>query len=123
MTYKGLMVSGVPNFVFTVGYTNASWTLKADLVGEYVVRLLGHMKERGLRSVVAEKDPTVGERPFMDLASGYVQRAIANFPKVGTEGAWKMAMAYEDDVDRLRHGSVVDPDLHFSGPRLVAVAS
>jgi hypothetical protein len=59
-------------------------------------------------------DPEMERLPLLDLSSGYVQRAIANFPKAGTSGAWTAAMAYEADIERLRHGSVTDPDLHFA---------
>ena len=67
MTYRALMLSGVPNFVFTVGYTNASWTLKADLVAEFTCRLLAHLAEHGYRSVVPVRDPSVGELPAHGL--------------------------------------------------------
>ncbi len=76
MAYKALMLSGIPNFAYTVGYTNASWTLKADLVAEYVCRLLSHLDSHGLRSAVPVPDESVAERPFMDFAAGYVLRAI-----------------------------------------------
>ncbi|MEO9322597.1 NAD(P)/FAD-dependent oxidoreductase [Nocardioides sp. C4-1] len=114
MTYKGLMVSGIPNFVFTIGYTNASWTLKADLVGDYVVRLLAHMDERGLTSVVPVKDPTVGERPFMDLASGYVQRALDGLPKQGDRAPWALKQNYYVDVRSIRRGRIDDGVLQFT---------
>ena len=74
MAYKALMLSGVPNFAFTIGYTNASWTLKADLVAEYVCRLLRHLDEHGHRSVVPVAEPGIGQQPFMDFSSGYVLR-------------------------------------------------
>ncbi len=83
LTYRALMLSGVPNFVYTVGYTNASWTLKADLVAEYTCRLLAHMREHGYRSVVPVRGPGVGERPFMDFTSGYVLRALDQLPEAG----------------------------------------
>src|SRR5581483_891449 len=70
--YKGMMLSGVPNFAFAVGYTNASWTLKADLVAEYVCRLLGHMRSHGYDAVTPlAPDPSQPTQPFLDLASGY----------------------------------------------------
>ncbi len=70
MTYQALMLTGVPNFVFTVGYTNASWTLKVDLVAEFTCRLLAHLADRGYRSVVPVRDPSVGELPLMDFTLG-----------------------------------------------------
>ena len=81
MTYKGMMLNGIPNFVFTLGYTNASWTLKADLTSEYVCRLLNHMDAHGYSSCVPEvTDPSVTEEPVLDFTSGYVLRALDNCP-------------------------------------------
>ncbi|MGA8258104.1 MAG: NAD(P)/FAD-dependent oxidoreductase [Nocardioides sp.] len=114
MTYKGLMVSGLPNFAFTIGYTNASWTLKADLVGEYVVRLLAHMDGKGLRTVVPVKDPTVGERPFMDLASGYIQRALDDLPKQGDRAPWSLKQNYLIDIRTIRRDKIDDGVLEFA---------
>ena len=87
MAYKGMMLSGVPNFALRVGYTNASWTLKADLVAQYVCRLLRHMRPRRHAVVVPAPRPGVQERPFMDFASGYVHRSLHLFPKQGEPGA------------------------------------
>jgi cation diffusion facilitator CzcD-associated flavoprotein CzcO len=112
--YKSMMLSDVPNFVFAIGYTNASWTLKVDLVCEHFCRLLDHMDAHGQDTVVPYCDePGMERRPLLDLTSGYVQRAIARFPKSGTHGPWETAMAYEKDVERLRHGAVEDPALRF----------
>ncbi len=114
MTYKGLMVSGLPNFAFTIGYTNASWTLKADLVGEYVVRLLAHMDRKGLRSVVPVKDPDVNERPFMDLASGYIQRALDGLPRQGDRAPWMLKQNYLVDLRTIRRDKIDDDVLSFT---------
>ena len=114
MTYKGLMVSGLPNFAFTIGYTNASWTLKADLVGEYVVRLLDHLDRKGLRSVVPVKDPEVGERPFMDLASGYIQRALDHLPRQGDRAPWMLKQNYLVDIRTIRRDKIDDGVLRFT---------
>ncbi|GAA5142160.1 NAD(P)/FAD-dependent oxidoreductase [Nocardioides marinquilinus] len=114
MTYRGLMVSGVPNFVFTIGYTNASWTLKSDLVGDYVVRLLRHMDRHGHRTVVAERDPEVGERPFMDLASGYILRALDDLPKQGDRAPWRLKQNYLVDQVDIRRATLDDGVLAFS---------
>jgi cation diffusion facilitator CzcD-associated flavoprotein CzcO len=122
--YKAMMLSDVPNFVFAFGYTNLAWTLKVDLVSEHFCRLLDHMDQQGHQMATPMMpNPAMERLPMLNLSSGYVQRAISNFPKTGTDGAWKMAMAYEDDVDRLRHGAVTDPDLHFASAQLAAVAS
>ena len=83
MAYRAMMLSGVPNFAFTIGYTNASWTLKADLVGEYVVRLLERCVDRH-PVVVPVRDPDVEEVPLMDFDAGYVQRVVHTLPRQGT---------------------------------------
>ncbi|MEI5673557.1 MULTISPECIES: flavin-containing monooxygenase [unclassified Nocardioides] len=114
MAYKALMLSGVPNFVYTIGYTNASWTLKADLVSEYVVRLLTHLDESGQRSVVPRKDPSVTERPFMDFQSGYVLRALDGLPKQGDRAPWMLKQNYLTDVRTIRTDRIDDGVLEFA---------
>lgn len=115
MAYKGMMLSGVPNFAFTIGYTNASWTLKADLVAEYVVRLLRHMDAHGYtRCVPTNDDPTVTERPLLDFQAGYVLRAIHEFPKAGSKQPWHLGMSYAHDLIALRHGPIDDGAMRFS---------
>ena len=114
MSYKALMLSGVPNFAFTIGYTNASWTLKADLVTEYVVRLLRHMDQHGHRQVVAERDPAVGERPFMDFSSGYVLRALDEVPVQGDRAPWLLKQNYITDVRTIRRDDIDDGVLRFA---------
>ncbi|MFG1646174.1 flavin-containing monooxygenase [Amycolatopsis sp. NPDC049252] len=115
MAYKGMMLSGVPNFVFTIGYTNASWTLKADLVGEYVVRLLRHLDRTGHdQAVPVNDDPAVTERPLLDFDAGYVLRSIEEFPKAGSRAPWTLGMSYAHDVVKLRHGRIDDGALRFS---------
>ena len=115
MAYKAMMLSGVPNFAFVFGYTNASWTLKADLVSEYVCRLLAHLDEHGQRYAVPRPDPSVGERPFTDFAAGYVQRALADFPKQGDRHPWRLRMNYLRDVVMLRRGPLDDDAMEFGG--------
>ena len=108
MAYKGMLLSGVPNFAYVIGYTNASWTLKADLVSEYVCRLLAHMRARGYDAVVAEQDPAVAEEPFMDFASGYVQRSLHLLPKQGSRAPWRLRQNYLRDVVTIRRGRLED---------------
>ncbi|SDZ42465.1 Predicted flavoprotein CzcO associated with the cation diffusion facilitator CzcD [Micromonospora pattaloongensis] len=109
MAYKGMMLSGVPNFAFTIGYTNASWTLKADLVGGYVVRLLRHLDAHGYdQCVPTNTDPNVSERPLLDFQAGYVLRAIDEFPKAGSRAPWRLGMSYAHDVLTLRYGRIDD---------------
>ncbi len=114
MTYKGMMLSGVPNMAFTVGYTNASWTLKADLTSEYVCRLLNHMDAHGYERCVAEVDPSVSEQPLLDFTSGYVQRSLDHFPKQGSKEPWKLRQNYVFDIRTIRRGAIDDGAMRFS---------
>lgn len=115
MAYKGMMLSGVPNFAFTIGYTNASWTLKADLVGEYVVRLLRYMDAHGYdQCVPVNDDPAVMPRPLLDFQAGYVLRSIHEFPKSGSRQPWQLGMSYAHDVVKLRYGRIDDGAMRFS---------
>jgi monooxygenase len=113
MTYKGMMLSGVPNLAFTVGYTNASWTLKADLTSEYVCRLLGHMDAHGYRRCVPEVDATVTEQPLLDFTSGYVLRSLDQFPKQGSKEPWKLRQNYVFDIRTIRRGAIDDGAMRF----------
>jgi monooxygenase len=117
MSYQGMLLSGVPNFAYVVGYTNASWTLKADLVSEYVCRLLGFMRARGHDTVVPERDPSVAEEPFMDFSSGYVQRSLHLLPKQGSRAPWRLRMNYLRDLVTIRRGRLEHESLHFSRSR------
>jgi cation diffusion facilitator CzcD-associated flavoprotein CzcO len=115
MAYKSMMLSGVPNFAFTIGYTNASWTLKADLVSEFVCRLLKHMDKGGYDTCVpVNDDPTVTEQPLLDFQAGYVLRVIDQFPKAGSRAPWRLAQNYARDVVTLRHGKIDDGSMRFS---------
>jgi cation diffusion facilitator CzcD-associated flavoprotein CzcO len=109
MAYKGMMLSGVPNFAFTIGYTNASWTLKADLVSEYVVRLLRYLDAHGYdQCVPTNNDPGVTERPLLDFQAGYVLRSIDEFPTAGSRAPWRLGMSYAHDLLKLRYGRIDD---------------
>jgi len=114
VVYKGAMLDGIPNFFFVIGYTNASWTLKADLVSEFVVRVLKEMRSRGEKQVVPTRSDDVELVPLMPLASGYVQRAVAEMPQAGDRGYWQMPNNYLLDVIRLRRAKVRDDALSFS---------
>jgi cation diffusion facilitator CzcD-associated flavoprotein CzcO len=114
LAYKGMMLSGVPNFAYTIGYTNASWTLKADLVSEYVVRLLRHMEARGYDSCVPVAGSSVETRPLLDFAAGYVLRSVHEFPKAGSKAPWQVLMSYPYDLLKLRFGKVNDGVMRFS---------
>jgi monooxygenase len=114
MSYKGMMFSGVPNFAGAFGYTNASWTLKADLTCEYVCRLLRYMDRHGYRRCMPQRDPSVTEVPWLNFTSGYVQRAINQLPRQGSKKPWKLYQNYARDLMALRFGSVKDAAMQFS---------
>jgi cation diffusion facilitator CzcD-associated flavoprotein CzcO len=116
MAYKSLMLSDVPNFAYALGYTNLSWTLKADLTAEYVCRLLDHMEHTGVAIATPTRDAGVEEEPFLDFQAGYVLRALDQFPKQGSAAPWRVHMDYARDLLMLRRGSVTD-GMRFSGVR------
>jgi cation diffusion facilitator CzcD-associated flavoprotein CzcO len=116
MAYKGMMLSGVPNFAFTVGYTNSSWTLKADLTSEYVCRLLAHMGTHGYGRCAPERDPSIAEQPLLDFTSGYVLRSLDRFPKQGSREPWKLRQNYVLDIRTIRRGPIDDGTMRFSAP-------
>ncbi len=114
VAYKGMMLSGVPNFALTIGYTNASWTLKADLVATYVCRLLRHLDATG-DQVVTPIAPASGKLvPLIDLQSGYVLRSINALPKQGASAPWRLYQNYARDVLLMRHGRLTDAGVRFS---------
>jgi monooxygenase len=114
-TYKGMMLSDVPNFAFTLGYTNASWTLKADLAAEYVCRLLNHMRAGGYEVCMPQvSDPAVTEEPLLDFTSGYVLRSLAELPKQGSKEPWRLKQNYPLDLRTLRYGPVEDGAMRFT---------
>jgi monooxygenase len=119
--YKGMMLSGVPNLAVALGYTNASWTLKCDLVTQYVCRLLNHMDAHGLRQATpSAPDESVATEPFLDLASGYVLRSIHTLPKQGSRAPWRLYQNYIRDVLMMRRGALEDEGIEFSNPTLPA---
>jgi len=115
MTYKGLMFSGVPNFAITFGYTNASWTLKADLVSEFVCRLLNYMDAKGFDFVEPQHPGSdVDELPFMDFSPGYFERSMHLLPKSGSRAPWRLKQNYLFDMRTIRRGKVADEGLGFA---------
>jgi monooxygenase len=118
MSYKGMMLSSMPNMAFTIGYTNASWTLKADLVSEFVCRVLNYMDDNGFDTVVPQHPgESVDERPLMDFTPGYVLRALDELPKAGSKTPWKLKQNYFLDIRMIRQGKVDDEALHFTKHR------
>ena len=114
MIYKGMMLGDVPNAMMVFGYTNASWTLKADLSCEYLVRLLKRMDAKGAKVAVARRDLHVAEAPFLDFTSGYVQRALPLLPKQGERRPWRLYQNYLLDLLTLRFGRIEDGTLAIS---------
>jgi monooxygenase len=115
VTYKGLMLDDVPNCAFTVGYTNASWTLRADMVSAHVCKLLQHMDRVGARRVVPRLKPGLELAPLLDLRSGYIERALGRFPRQGTVNPWTVRQNYIGEMVDFRVGRVDDPALEFAG--------
>jgi cation diffusion facilitator CzcD-associated flavoprotein CzcO len=123
VAYKGVMLSGVPNLAFAIGYTNASWTLKIGLLCEYFVRLLAHMDEHGYDVCRPEPaDPDMPTRPLLDFGAGYIQRALDELPRQGDRGPWRTSTSYRADVKLLRRGKVADPQLRLSSSRATVSA-
>jgi monooxygenase len=117
MSYKGMMISGVPNLASAFGYTNASWTLKSELTCAYVCRLLNYMDEHGYRQCAPRHpDPSIAEQPFVDFSSGYVVRSIGQFPRQGSKAPWRLYQNYALDILSLRFGAIEDGTMEFSRP-------
>ncbi len=117
VAYKGMMFSGIPNLAAAIGYTNASWTLRADLISDYVCRLLRTMRARGMRQCTPRW--TGADLPtarFMNLSSGYVLRSAHLFPKQADRAPWRVYQNYLRDLLLLRLGSLDDGALLFSNP-------
>ncbi|HTQ67198.1 MAG TPA: NAD(P)/FAD-dependent oxidoreductase [Solirubrobacteraceae bacterium] len=116
VAYKGMMLCGIPNLAFAIGYTNASWTLKADLVAEYVCRLLAHMSASG-RPICVPRNPRADlpQYPILDLKSGYVLRSMDALPKQAGTLPWRLHQNYIRDIRMLRHGPV-DDEIDFRLP-------
>ncbi|HSU66720.1 MAG TPA: alpha/beta fold hydrolase [Tepidisphaeraceae bacterium] len=115
IAYKGMMLDGVPNFALTLGYTNASWTLKADLVARYVGRLLRRMDRHGYDIVTPQVPDAVRKAPLaplFDLQAGYIQRSIEKIPKQGQRTPWRLRQNYVRDFLLLRAGTITD-DVRF----------
>ena len=118
LAYRALMLEGLPNAAFTFGYVNASWTLKADLVSEYLCRLLNYMDQHGY-DVVEPASPgsAVERKPFTDMSSGYFARSMHLLPQRGTTGPWQIRQNFFFDINALRRGKIDDPALHFTKHR------
>src|SRR3954453_22814825 len=122
VSYKGMMISGVPNFNLVIGYTNASWTLKADLVSRYVVRLMQHLDAHGYdRATPQPPRDEPADQPFLDFQAGYVQRSLDLLPKQGRRAPWRLYQNYLRDVVLMKRGRLDDEGMLFSRGRPAAV--
>lgn len=119
-SYRGMMYSDVPNLVTTFGYINASWTLHADLIAEYVCRLIDHMDRRGFRQCtprLRDEDADMQELPWIgEFSSGYIQRMMHLYPKQGDREPWLNTQNYYQDKKQIRRGSIEDDVLSFTNP-------
>ena len=114
LTYKGMMLSGVPNFAISFGYVNASWTLRADLTCEYVCRLINLMDKKGVKCCMPVDDKSAyGDDKLIDFTSGYFQRGLNQMPKQGNKAPWKNYQNYIKDIFAVRLMSIDDTNLKF----------
>ncbi len=113
VTYRGMMLSGIPNAVIAFGYTNASWTLKIDLTCERVCRMLNHMAATGTDYAVPEAPADLATQDLLDFSSGYVQRALPSLPRQGTVAPWKTYQNYVMDMITIRYGRLEDGHIRF----------
>jgi len=113
VTYRGMMLSDVPNMALCFGYTNASWTLKIDLTCERVCRMLNHMDQTGADYAVPEPPADLETLPLLDFSSGYVQRALPDLPKQGAVTPWRTYQNYLMDMLTIRYGKLDDGHLRF----------
>ena len=114
MTYKGMMVSNVPNLIMTFGYTNASWTLRADLTAEYACRLFNYMDKHGYKYCQPTPEGEIEiDGEWLDFNSGYVMRVLEKLPRQGARDPWRNTQNYSKDVLQLRYGRIKNKELKF----------
>ena len=117
-TYRGFACSGLPNLAFVFGYTNSSWTLRADLISHYVCRLINFMDRNGYDiATPVNDDPSLKPEPFLNLTSGYIMRAADRLPKQGDRDPWRNPQSYFRDIAILRHGKIDDGVMRFSAAK------
>jgi len=117
MIYKGCMLGGLPNCAFVFGYINSSWTLRAELVCEYICELLRFMDENGYGQCCPEPDPTVEALPALDLMAGYVTRAEGLIPSQGSHDPWRLNKSVALDKALLKGQPIDDGTLRFTERR------
>jgi cation diffusion facilitator CzcD-associated flavoprotein CzcO len=123
VAYKGMMLDGVPNMAFAIGYTNASWTLKVDMVASYVTRMLGFMRNRGYQVVTPHvSHDGLRTSPFIDMSSGYFERSRDMLPLQGDRSPWRLRQHYFKDA-ALYRGPIDEKNLEFSRAPVLEAAS
>jgi cation diffusion facilitator CzcD-associated flavoprotein CzcO len=122
--YKACMFSNVPNFSAVFGYLNASWTLRADIVSEYVCRVLNHMRATGTEIALPllEDPSTLTEENIFDFSSGYIQRSLHIMPKSAVALPWRLSQNYIQDRIDMRTGAIDDGVLAFGKPHAAETA-
>ncbi|OUS32588.1 FAD-containing monooxygenase EthA [Gammaproteobacteria bacterium 45_16_T64] len=115
MNYKGVMLEDLPNIGFTFGYTNSSWTLKADLTSEYLCRVINDLdKRKSQKAMPVNRDDNITSDSFLSFQSGYVQRAVSEFPQMGSKMPWRLYQSYPVDLALLRYGRLHDGIMQYS---------
>ena len=118
------MLEDVPNLSVVMGYTNASWTLKAELTCDYTMRIINHLRTTGMRQAVPRNDdPTMGSASLLGLDAGYIQRAEDSMPKQGTSMPWRVHQNYLKDYRTMKRSEVDDGVMAFENPRPVVASS
>ncbi|MBV9921518.1 MAG: NAD(P)/FAD-dependent oxidoreductase, partial [Pseudonocardia sp.] len=121
VAYRGCLVSEVPNLAFCVGYVNASWTLRADLVARYVTRLLAYMDVHGYAVATPRLPRGMRTRPLLDLSSGYIRRSLSALPRQGVRSPWSLRQNYLRDRYEMDRGDVAE-DMEFTAAVRAAAA-
>lgn len=117
VAFKGMMLDGIPNFAFAIGYTNSSWTLKIGLVCDHLCRIFSYMDEHKQPICCPVlPSPDMPTRPLLDFEAGYVLRALNRIPRQGAGAPWLVSMDYIADNKVMRKGPVEDPNLKFYSP-------
>jgi cation diffusion facilitator CzcD-associated flavoprotein CzcO len=120
VTYRGMMFTGVPNLIWVFGYFRASWTLRADLVGDFVCRLLAHMEDKGARQVSVALRPEDEDMPISgwidpeNFNPGYLTRGMHLLPKAGSKSEWRHTQDYWAEKDEIPAIDLDDPAFVYS---------
>jgi monooxygenase len=120
VTYRGLMFTGLPNLAYVFGYFRHSWTLRADLISDFVCRLLAHMEEKGATTVVPrlrDEDRDMALRPWVDPENfnpGYLARSLHLMPKQGDREPWTRLHEYVEERELLPKADLDDGTLVYT---------